>query len=180
MPLRCLGIDPGLGKLGFGLVAQRDSTLTAETYGCLETPPGEALHQRLLRLFSDLDDVMGRTAPDVVAVEKLFFGRNATTAEMVWQARGVVLLLVARRGIPLQEVTPNEVKMGVTGFGNATKGQVQGMVQKILSLESPPRPDDAADALGIAMAGMALYRYAALAERRHPGSSTTHKRIWND
>ena len=166
MPLRCLGIDPGLGRLNFGLVVQRDSSLTAETYGCLETPPGEALPQRLLRLFSDLDRVMDRTTPDVVAVEKLFFGRNATTAEMVWQARGVILLLGARRGIPLQEVTPNEVKMGVTGFGNATKGQVQGMVQRILSLDHLPRPDDAADALGIALAGIALYRYDALSARK--------------
>ncbi len=171
MSLRCLGIDPGLGRLGFGLVVQRESTLTAETYGCLETSPEEALPQRLLRLFSDLDKVMDRTAPDVVAVEKLFFGRNTTTAEMVWQARGVVLLLVARREIPLREVTPNEVKMGVTGFGNATKGQVQGMVQKILSLERLPRPDDAADALGIAMAGIALHRYASLAEGRRWGGA---------
>ena len=154
--IRCLGIDPGIGRMGFGLVVQDGSTLTAVEYGCIETPAGDLLPQRLLLLFSSLEEIYRRLSPDFLAVERLYFGRNTTTAEAVWQARGVVLLLAAQKGMELFQPKPAEVKMAVAGNGNATKSQVQRMVCEILRLNAPPRPDDAADALAIAMTGLAM------------------------
>jgi len=154
--IRCLGIDPGIGRMGFGLVAQAGSTLTAVEYGCIETPPGDLLQKRLLCLFSSLEEIFHRVSPDFLAVERLYFGRNTTTAEAVWQARGVVLLLAAQRGLEVFQPKPAEVKMAVAGNGNATKAQVQHMVCEILRLPAPPRPDDVSDALAIALTGLAI------------------------
>jgi crossover junction endodeoxyribonuclease RuvC len=155
--IRCLGIDPGIGRLGFGLVLQSGTSLEAVEYGCLETRPGEDLPRRLLVLFSSLQQIVARLDPDILAVERLFFGRNTTTAEAVWQARGVVLLLAAQRGLDLYQPKPAEVKMAVAGTGSATKTQVQRMVCEILRLGALPKPDDAADALAIAMTGLAMH-----------------------
>jgi crossover junction endodeoxyribonuclease RuvC len=152
----CLGIDPGIGRMGFGLVSQSGNTLTAFEYGCIETPPADLLPRRLLRLFSSLEEILDRVSPDFFAVERLYFGRNTTTAEAVWQARAVVLLLAAQRGLDVFQPKPAEVKMAVAGNGNATKGQVRRMVCEILRLSAPPTPDDVSDALAIAITGLAM------------------------
>ena len=157
--VRALGIDPGLGTLGYGVVSQVGTTLICETYGVVKTPPDLSLPQRLLMLYNELDAKTREYRPDLVAVEKLFFGRNVTTAEMVWQARGVVLFFAAKLGFEPYELKPNEVKLAVCGYGGADKGQVQGMVAHLLGLEKTPSPDDAADALAIAIAGIALHNY---------------------
>ncbi|MDO5115433.1 MAG: crossover junction endodeoxyribonuclease RuvC [Synergistaceae bacterium] len=157
--LRALGIDPGLGTLGYGVVSQYGGGLACECYGVIKTPPGLTLASRLSLLYDELKAVAEKYPPDMVAVEKLFFGRNVTTAEMVWQARGVVLLMAAQLGFEPYEVKPSEVKLAVCGYGGAEKGQVQGMVAHLLGLAKNPSPDDAADALAIAIAGLALHSY---------------------
>jgi len=155
--VRCLGVDPGIGRLGFGLVLEKGNSLCPVNYGCIETLPGEALERRLFAIYKGLQDAIDRLKPDIISVERLFFGRNTTTAEAVWQARGVVLLLAAKNGLPLYQPKPAEVKMAVAGSGTATKTQVKRMVSEILRLQVPPKPDDAADALAIAVTGLCLY-----------------------
>ncbi len=157
--IRALGIDPGLGTLGYGVVSQYGSALRCEDYGVIKTPSGMSLASRLASLYFELKLKTEEFPPDMVAVEKLFFGRNTTTAEMVWQARGVVLLLSAQLGLEPYEIKPNEVKLAVCGYGGAEKGQVQGMVAHLLGLSKNPSPDDAADALAIAVAGLAVHTY---------------------
>ena len=147
-----LGIDPGIGTTGFGVV--RRETLNSYRFvecGCIKTAPRRPLPERLLRLSEDLATLLDRVRPDRVAVEKLFFGKNVTTAFAVGQARGVILLEIARRSIPLAEFSPPQVKQAVAGYGAARKGQVQAMVQRLLKLSKPPSPDDAADALALAL-----------------------------
>lgn len=156
--LLCLGIDPGLGRTGYGLVHQRGNRLVSLGFGCIETSPKLSLSERLLTLDERLEELFQRSDLHLVAVEQLFFGRNTTTAAMVWQARGVVLLAAARSKLPLVEPKPSEVKLAVCGHGRADKEQVQGMVQRLLGLEMPPRPDDAADALAVAIAALAIMR----------------------
>jgi len=155
--VRCLGVDPGIGRLGFGLVQETGNSLRPIDYGCIETLPGEALEKRLFSIYNSLQEAIDRLKPDIISVERLFFGRNTTTAEAVWQAMGVVLLLAAKNRLPLYQPKPAEVKMAVAGSGTATKTQVKRMVSEILRLQVPPRPDDAADALAIALTGLCLY-----------------------
>ena len=157
--VRALGIDPGLGTLGYGVVSQFGSSLICETYGVIKTPAKLSLAQRLSCLYNELRTRAEEFPPDMVAVEKLFFGRNVTTADMIWQARGVVLLFAAQLGCEPYEIKPSEVKLAVCGYGGAEKGQVQGMVAHLLGLEKNPSPDDAADALAIAIAGLAMRHY---------------------
>lgn len=157
--IRALGIDPGLGTLGYGVVTQRGQELTCECYGVIKTPTKLTLSQRLAVLYDELKQKAEEYPPDLIAVEKLFFGRNTTTVEMVWQARGVILLLAAQLGFEPYELKPNEVKLAVCGYGGAEKGQVQGMVAHMLGLAKNPSPDDAADALAIAIAGISLAAY---------------------
>lgn len=154
--MRCLGIDPGLGTLGYGVVSQEGNRLICEDYGVIKTPAAMPIAGRLSMLYQELQKKAEQFAPDVIAVEKLFFGRNVTTAEMVWQARGVVLLFAAQLGLEPYEPKPNEIKMSVCGNGAAEKGQVQGMVSHLLGLTKKPSPDDAADALAIAITGLSL------------------------
>ena len=149
--IRALGIDPGLGTLGYGVVSQLGNSLICESYGVIKTPPKLSLSQRLSCLYSELGTKAREFPPDMVAVEKLFFGRNVTT--------GVVLLFAAQLGFEPYEIKPSEVKLAVCGYGNAEKGQVQGMVAHLLGLEKNPSPDDAADALAIAIAGLAMRNY---------------------
>ncbi len=154
--MRCLGIDPGLGTLGYGIVLQKNDRLIAETYGVVRTPTELSIARRLDFLYEELAAKTRDYPPDVIAVEKLYFGRNVTTAEMVWQARGVVLLFASRLGIEPYEPKPAEMKMAVCGNGAADKVQVQGMIRYLLALDETPRPDDAADALGMAIVGLSL------------------------
>jgi crossover junction endodeoxyribonuclease RuvC len=162
--LVCLGIDPGLARMGWGFVRQSGSVLRALSFGCVETTPDTPFPQRLLRLHEALRDRIEAARrqdcfPDFMCVERLFFGRNITTAEYVWQARGVALLLAASEGLPVLEPKPAQVKMAVCGTGTAEKTQVQRMTQRLLALDELPKPDDAADALAVAVAGLAYYRY---------------------
>ncbi|MBA2701177.1 MAG: crossover junction endodeoxyribonuclease RuvC [Chloroflexi bacterium] len=146
-----LGIDPGTAALGYGIVEASTGRLRAVGHGCLVTSPDESLPARLLQIHSLVDDLLIQYRPAVMAVERLFFSRNVQTAFGVGQARGVVLLAAAQRGVPVREATPNEVKSAVAGHGAADKEQVGRMVQVVLGMAQPPRPDDAADALAIAV-----------------------------
>ncbi len=146
-----LGIDPGTAALGYGIVESRGGRLRAVDSGCLVTRPDAALPQRLLLIHALLDELIALHRPDLVAVERLFFSKNAQTAFAVGQARGVVLLAAAQAEVPVREATPNEVKVAVTGYGAADKEQVGRMVAVCLGLDAAPRPDDTADALAIAI-----------------------------
>jgi crossover junction endodeoxyribonuclease RuvC len=146
-----LGIDPGTAALGYGIVESTGSKLRAVDYGVLSTSPDLGLPERLRAVHELVESLIAAQAPSVVAVERLFFSRNAQTAFAVGQARGVVLLAAAQGGVTVVEATPNEVKSAVAGYGAADKEQVQRMVQVVLGMAEPPRPDDAADALAIAV-----------------------------
>ena len=146
-----------MARVGYGVVEQRGSRLRALTYWCVETSPRLPFTQRLLHIHEALGEQLDHCAPDFMSVERLFFGRNITTAEFVWQARGVVMLLAGQRGIPVLEPKPNQIKLAVCGAGGADKTQVQRMIQRLLGLDAIPSPDDAADALAAALAGLAYY-----------------------
>lgn len=154
-----IGIDPGTATTGYGLVREeKDGTLTVVDYGAILTSPDQPMPQRLLELYNRLQELLLLHRPQSGAVEKLFFQRNVRTAISVGQGRGVVLLALASAGVPVMEYTPLEVKLAVAGYGGADKSQVQYMVKAILSLEDIPRPDDAADALAIAICHIHSYR----------------------
>jgi crossover junction endodeoxyribonuclease RuvC len=155
----CFGIDPGLGRLGYGIVNQINGVMKALDYGVICTSPETSPAERLSEIFDALVGKLSLHKPDAIAVERLFFGRNTTTAGMVWQARGVILLAASRFGITPCEPKPSEVKLAVCGHGGADKYQVQGMVRRLLNLEADPKPDDASDALAIAITGLSLSMY---------------------
>jgi crossover junction endodeoxyribonuclease RuvC len=146
-----LGIDPGTAALGYGIVEATRGRVREVDHGCLETSPDTSLPERLLAIHALVDDLLASHQPNVMAVERLFFSKNVQTAFGVGQARGVVLLAAAQHGVPVREATPNEVKSAIAGYGAADKEQVQRMVQMVLGMAERPRPDDAADALAIAV-----------------------------
>lgn len=147
-----LGIDPGTATTGYGLVRQaRDGALQAVAYGVIRTPAGASMPERLLRLHQALRALLEEHRPEGAAVEKLFFQKNVSTAMSVGQARGVALMTLAQVGVAVEEYSPVEVKQAVAGYGGAGKRQVQEMVRALLGLEEVPRPDDAADALAVAI-----------------------------
>ncbi len=146
-----LGIDPGTARLGYGVVERQGSQLTMRDYGCLETVNDRPLEQRLLLIHEGITELIETHRPQAMGVERLFFNKNVQTAMAVGQARGVVLLTAAEHGLPVLEYGPHEVKLAVTGYGRAPKDQVQRMVQLVLSMSELPRPDDAADALAVAV-----------------------------
>ncbi len=146
-----LGIDPGTAITGYGVVRDLHGQAQALDYGVIRTPANQELALRLVTIYAALNDLLDRHRPDAVAVEEVFFSKNARTALSVGHARGVVLLAVAQRGIPLFHYKPTQVKQAVTGYGGADKRQVQEMVRMLLGLDAIPRPDDAADALAIAL-----------------------------
>jgi crossover junction endodeoxyribonuclease RuvC len=157
--MRVLGIDPGTATLGWGVIDHRGPSARAVDFGALTTPSDAADHERLKMLFDGLSQLVDVLAPDAAAVEKLYFGQNSRTAMVVGQARGIVLLVLAQHGVPYVEMSPAEVKQAVTGYGRAEKRQVQLMVQRLLGLAAYPRPDDAADALAIAICGAEHIRF---------------------
>jgi crossover junction endodeoxyribonuclease RuvC len=160
-----LGIDPGTATTGYGLVREGvDGSYAVVDFGVILTPAGMLPEQRLLLLYDRLMEILLLHRPDCGAVEKLFFQRNVTTALAVGQARGVVLLSMAQKGLPVAEYTPLEVKQSITGYGGAEKMQIQLMVQAILGLQDLPRPDDAADALAVAICHLQNYKMRALYE----------------
>jgi crossover junction endodeoxyribonuclease RuvC len=145
-----LGIDPGTARLGYGVIRGDDSAESLE-FGIVETKPDVDMPSRLLQLHDELLGIIREYQPDVMVVERLFFARNVTNALSVGQARGVAMLAAAQCGIPVVEYTPAEVKQAVAGYGNASKEQIQEMVRVILGLAAVPQPDDAADALAVAL-----------------------------
>ena len=148
-----LGIDPGTAALGYGIIESSKGQLHELDHGCLVTSPDTSLPERLLAIHATVDELLAVHAPRLLAIERLFFSRNAQTAFAVGQARGVVLLAAAQHRVPVVEATPNEDKSAVAGYGAADKAQVQRMVQLVLGMAELPRPDDAADALAIAVWG---------------------------
>jgi crossover junction endodeoxyribonuclease RuvC len=148
-----LGIDPGTAALGYGIVDSSRGRVREVDHGCLVTSPDTALPKRLLAVHAIVDELIAVHSPRLLAIERLFFSKNAQTAFAVGQARGVVLLAAAQHRVPVVEATPNEVKSAIAGYGAADKEQVQRMVQLVLGMAELPRPDDAADALAIAVWG---------------------------
>ena len=146
-----LGVDPGTATTGYGVVEETDGQLRAIDYGVVSTPAGEPLPLRLQTIYAELRRLARLYRPSSGSVEKLFFSRNVRTAMGVGQARGVALLALADAGLDIREYTPTEVKQAVSGYGRADKLQVQRMVQTLLALDEIPRPDDAADALAVAI-----------------------------
>jgi len=157
-----LGIDPGTAITGYGLVREDDEGLALVEYGVINTPADQPLPQRLQTIYPGLTAIIGEHQPDQVAVEELFFSRNVRTALSVGQARGVVLLAAAEADLPLHEYKPLEVKQTVAGYGGADKRQVQEMVRLLLHLEQVPEPDDAADAVAVAVCHIHSARMRAL------------------
>lgn len=149
--MRILGIDPGTATTGFGVVDYERGKLKFVDAGVITTPSTAAMPDRLVTIYAELGELVQEHRPDRLAVEQLFFAANVTTAMTVGQARGVVLLVGAQHKLPLDEYTPLQVKMAITGYGRAGKKQMQEMVMRILMLDSLPQPDDAADALAIAI-----------------------------
>lgn len=160
-PLRILGIDPGFDRTGYGVVEQEGSRIKWIAHGCIQTSAMDEFALRLQETRDGLRRALDEYKPDAVAIEQLFFQTNAKTAIKVGMARGVAVLAVADAGIPMVEATPNQIKQGVAGWGGADKKQVQGMVQRLLGLAEVPRPDDAADALAIAIVGATLFNYTS-------------------
>jgi crossover junction endodeoxyribonuclease RuvC len=157
-----LGIDPGTAITGYGVVEGEGDSLVLTTYGAITTPANQPLAQRLQHIYRELRALIAEWHPDSAAVEELFFSKNARTALSVGHARGVTLLALTEAGLPVQEYKPAEVKQAVAGYGNAPKQQVQGMVQLLLGLDDMPRPDDAADALAVAICHFHSARWQAL------------------
>lgn len=149
--MRILGIDPGVATIGFGVIDAERANQCLVQYGVITTPAGLPLSRRLLQISEDMTQLMETFRPDEVAVEELFFSKNITTGIAVAHGRGVVLLEVERAGVPLYEYTPMQVKQAVVGYGAAEKRQVMLMTQRLLKMKQIPRPDDAADALAIAI-----------------------------
>ncbi|MGB9724017.1 MAG: crossover junction endodeoxyribonuclease RuvC [Chloroflexia bacterium] len=162
--MRVLGLDPGTARMGWGVIeGEEEPSLVA--YGTLSTPAGRPLADRLYALFQALRELVSRYRPQAAALEELFFARNTRTAFAVGQARGSALVALAESGLPVYEYTPLQVKMAVTGYGQAEKAQVQEMVRALLRLERVPRPDDAADALAVALCHFHSARMQAILEQ---------------
>jgi crossover junction endodeoxyribonuclease RuvC len=160
-----IGIDPGVATTGYGFVDEdKGGNLTLVDFGAILTRAGMPLHERLLELHSKLTELLLLHRPQSGAVEKLFFQKNVRTAMSVGQARGVALLALAQAGVSVAEYTPLAVKQAVAGYGGADKNQVQQMVRALLGLESVPRPDDAADALAVAICHLHSARFAGIVE----------------
>lgn len=150
--MKVLGIDPGIGRCGFGLIETTSrANARALDYGVITTTENGDLPGRLLELYTSLNEVLDEAKPDILSVEKLFFSKNITTGIMVAEARGIVLLVAEQHRLPVYEYTPNEIKKTLTGYGSAGKPQMEEMVRLHLDLKEKPKPDDAADALAAAI-----------------------------
>lgn len=157
--MRILGIDPGIGICGFGLIESSGfSNSQVLDFGAVTTKVDAPMPERLKELYDSLNEVFKQTKPEMVAVEKLFFAKNITTGIAVAEARGIVLLVAEQNGLPVYEYTPNEIKKALTGYGAANKTQMQEMVRVTLGLSEKPKPDDAADALAAAITCGYLYK----------------------
>ncbi|MEK3720974.1 crossover junction endodeoxyribonuclease RuvC [Paenibacillus sp. FSL H8-0034] len=149
--MRIMGIDPGIAIVGFGVIDKQGSRLVPVQYGCIQTEAHTDSALRLKTVYDSMVQLIDKYKPDAVAIEKLFFNRNVTTAMTVSQARGVLILAAVQQGLEIGEYTPLQVKQAVVGYGKAEKKQVQEMVKLFLHLSAVPKPDDVADALAIAI-----------------------------
>lgn len=154
-----LGIDPGIADTGYGVISASGNTLALIEYGSIKTHKSLPLPERLQQLHQELYRLVNKHQPEVAVIEQLFFCNNAKTALIVGQARGVILLAVQSAKIKILELTPLQVKQGLTGYGSADKKQMQQMVKVILNLDAVPKPDDAADALAMAICGSSMNNY---------------------
>lgn len=157
-----LGIDPGTATTGYGLIAEKGDKLVFVRHGVVKTSSTESSQIRLRKIYTELKQLFLQHQPTHLAIEKIFFGSNAKTVIAVSQARGIALLVAAELKVPVAEYTPLEVKMALTGYGRADKKQIQQMVKSLLGLSDIPRPDDAADALAIAITHLHSYKLASL------------------
>ncbi len=158
-----LGLDPGTATTGYGLVREHDDgTLEAVAFGVIRTPPDLPMARRLQMIYRELTALIEAHHPDAAAIEQMFFGRNITTAITVAQARGVQLLALENACLPIREYKPSQIKQSIAGYGNAPKAQMQEMVRALLDLEEVPQPDDAADALAVAITDINSGRYERL------------------
>lgn len=156
-----LGIDPGTATVGYGLVRElADGALQAAAYGVITTPPHMPMYERLKLIYDAVTALIVKHQPDRAAVEELLFGKNVTTAITVAQGRGVILLALANAHLPIQEFKPTFIKQSISGYGGAKKPQMQEMIRILLSLDAIPRPDDAADALAVAITDLHTARYS--------------------
>lgn len=171
-----LGIDPGIARMGYGIVEVDGNRMKAVDYGCIETFPDSPMPNRLGTIYDELKNIIVTHQPTVMAIEQLFFYQNTTTAFVVGQARGVAILTAVQADMAVTEYTPSEVKLAVTGYGKADKPQVQEMVRILLNLAERPKPDDTADALAIAIthahAAPSLAAYA-----RQPVQPSTRRTV---
>lgn len=158
--MRILGIDPGTGILGFGVIDVQNGKVQMVDAGVIRTPVKEDDAVRLLTIYEELTDIIAANNPAIMSVEKLFFARNVTTAMTVSQARGVVLLCAQQAGMQIFEYTPMQIKQAITGYGKADKKQMQEMVRVLLNLAVVPKPDDCADALAAALTHASTARLA--------------------
>ena len=149
--MRIIGIDPGIATIGFGIVTYQNSRFVLEKCGVITTPAHTSLASRLSRIYTDLTELLQMFPADAVSIEELFFTNNITTGIPVAHGRGVILLACEHAGIPIFEYTPMQVKQSVTGYGRAEKRQVMEMIRRLCSLSAVPRPDDAADAVALAI-----------------------------
>mgnify|MGYP003178215821 CR=1 FL=1 len=149
--MRILGIDPGVAIVGFGLIESERGSVRMLQYGAVTTPAGQPLAARLVQIAQDMETLINRFRPDEMSIEELFFSKNITTGIAVAHGRGVILCTAERLGVPIYEYTPMQVKQAVVGYGLADKKQVMDMTKRLLKLKAVPRPDDAADALAIAI-----------------------------
>ncbi|MGA2911792.1 MAG: crossover junction endodeoxyribonuclease RuvC [Candidatus Levyibacteriota bacterium] len=150
--MRILGIDPGIGRCGWGVLEYRNSKLEVRGFGCIETSPKKNVQDRLKQIHEEISNIIKQYKPEVLSIEELFFNTNAKTAFVVGQARGVILLAAAQNNLEIAIYTPLQVKLALTGYGRAEKPQVGQMVKTLLSLKEVPKPDDTADGLAIAIA----------------------------
>lgn len=146
-----LGIDPGFAIVGFGVISAEHGSFQLIRCGAITTKAGIPLPRRLLQIYEDLESLFDQFKPDVMAVEELFFNTNVTTGIGVAQARGIILMTAEKRGVPIAEYTPSQVKQAVAGYGKAEKKQVMEMTRRLLYLNAVPKPDDAADAVAVAL-----------------------------
>ena len=148
-----IGVDPGIAKVGFGVIKKVKSRLKTIDYGCITTTPVLSTGNRLKKINTELNKLIKKHKPDLISVENIYFFKNLKTAMPVSQAKGVILFTAAKKKIPVCEFTPLQMKMTITGYGKADKKQIQKMIEKILKLDKPIKSDDAADALGVAICG---------------------------
>ena len=168
-----LGIDPGVSRCGYGVVVQDGGRLESVAFGVIRTLPADPLPERLAEIWNELEGIMEEIRPVSVAVERVFFQTNVRTAMSVGQASGLALTVAARRGLPVHQYTPNEVKQAIAGYGAADKAQVQSMVAKLLRLPEVPSPPDAADALALAVCHLSAGRFHQAAGRASPAGAAT-------